>query len=196
MNRAFGMLLSVGFLAVTSMAMAEANLGSAAPQWKDLPGIDGKKHSSSDLKDKKAVVVAFTCNHCPVAVDYEDRFIAFAKEYAPKGVEFVAINVSNLDDDKLPKMTERAKEKGFNFLYLYDESQKVGKDFGAEKTPHLFVLDGDGKVVFVGAFDDKMNAKKVTKHYVKDAVDAVLAGKEPEVNKTPAHGCGIHYDEK
>ncbi|MBX9654628.1 thioredoxin family protein [bacterium] len=195
MSRAFRSLLSLGFLAVTNFVMAEANLGSAAPTWKDLPGTDGKKHSSTELKDKKAVVVAFTCNHCPVAVAYEDRFIAFAKEYAPKGVEFVAINVSNIDDDKLPKMTERAKEKGFNFPYLYDASQKVGKDFGAEKTPHLFVLDGEGKVVFVGAFDDKMDAKKVSKHYVKDAVDAVLSGKEPEVNKTPAHGCGIQYED-
>lgn len=195
MNRAFHMLLSVGFLAISSMAMAEANLGSAAPAWKDLPGTDGKKHSSTELKDKKAVVVAFTCNHCPVAIAYEDRFIAFAKEYSPKGVEFVAINVSNVDDDKLPKMVERAKEKGFNFPYLYDASQKVGKEFGAEKTPHLFVLDGDGKVVFVGAFDDKMDAKKVSKHYVKDAVDAVLAGKDPEVSKTPAHGCGIQYED-
>ena len=194
MNRAFKGLMTFGLLAMTSMASAEANIGAAAPDWKDLPGTDGKKHSLSELKDKKAVVVAFTCNHCPVAVAYEDRFIAFAKEYADKGVEFVAINVSNVDDDKLPAMTARAKEKHFNFPYLYDESQKVGKDFGAEKTPHLFVLDGDGKIVFIGAFDDKMDAKKVSKHFVKDAVDSVLAGKDVSVSKTPAHGCGIHYD--
>ena len=195
MNGAKKCLISLGIVALTSMACAESNIGSTAPEWKNLPGTDGKKHSFSELKDKKAVVVAFTCNHCPVAVAYEDRFIAFAKEYADKDVEFVAICVNKGEEDDLSKMTERAKEKKFNFPYLYDKSQKVGKDFGAEKTPHLFVLDADGKVVYVGAFDDKMDAKKVTENYVKDAVDAVLAGKSPSVSKTPAHGCGISYEE-
>ena len=140
------------------------------------------------------MVVAFTCNHCPVAVAYEDRFIKFAKEYEDKGVVFVAINVNNMEDDKLPAMIERAKEKDFPFAYLHDDSQEIGKAFGAAKTPHLFVLDGDRKVAFIGAFDDKMDAKGVKKHYVEDAVDAVLAGTEVAVTKTPAHGCGIRYE--
>jgi peroxiredoxin len=188
-------MMVLGLVAAASACAAEGvQIGSTAPEWKNLPGTDGKNHSLADLKEAKAVVVAFTCNHCPVAVAYEDRFQEFARKYEAKGVAFVAINVNNIDADRLPAMKERAKEKGFTFSYLYDESQKIGKDFNATKTPHLFVLDGSRKVAYIGAFDDKMDAGNVNKHYVADAVEAILAGKTPAVDKTPAHGCGINYE--
>jgi peroxiredoxin len=171
-------------------------IGDDAPAWRNLPGTDGKTHSFEDLADAKAIVVAFTCNHCPVAVAYEDRFIEFAKAYKAKGVEFVAINVNNLEEDKLPAMKVRAEEKGFPFPYLYDASQKIGRDYGATATPHLFVLDQNRKVVYKGQFDDKQAADKATRKYVPDAVDAVLAGKEPPVAETPASGCSIKWDDK
>lgn len=169
-------------------------IGQVAPEWTKLPGTDDKMHSLSDLKSAKVVVVAFTCNHCPVAVAYEDRFVKFAKEYKAKGVEFVAVNVNNLDEDKLPAMKERAAEKKFPFAYIYDNSQKIGHAYGAQVTPHLFVLDKDRKIAYVGAFDDKMDAKGVKEAYVKNAVDALLAGKQPSVAETKASGCGIKYE--
>lgn len=188
-------MIALSFMVIANLALAEGlKVGDVAPAWENLPGTDGKSHSLADLKDAKVVVVAFTCNHCPVAVAYEDRFIEFAKEYAKKGVEFVAISVNSDAADKLPKMIERAKEKDFPFAYLYDESQKIGRAFSATKTPHLFVLDQDRKLAFVGAFDDKMDVKRVEKKYVQEAVDALLHGKEVAVKQTPAHGCGISYE--
>lgn len=191
----------IAAVAAFSMGCTDAGeggvkIGDDAPAWKDLPGIDGKTHSFEDLADAKVVVVAFTCNHCPVAVAYEDRFIEFAKAYKAKGVEFVAINVNNLEEDKLPAMKVRAEEKGFPFLYLYDASQKIGRDYGAQATPHLFVLDPNRKVVYKGQFDDKQAASKVSQRYVPDAVEAVLAGKKPPVAETPASGCSIKWDDK
>lgn len=171
-----------------------AAVGQPAPAWKNLAGVDDKQHSLADLKDAKAVVVVFTCNHCPVAVAYEDRLNQLAADYADKGVELVAINVSNIEADKLPAMKERAQEKGFAFEYLYDPSQQIGRDFGAAVTPHAFVLDGDRNVVYIGAIDDNMQADKVTTNFVRDAVDAVLAGSKPQVDNTKPVGCGIRYE--
>jgi peroxiredoxin len=181
-------------VAMGASSLWAIDLGGEAPAWANLPGTDGKSHSLTDLKDAKVVVVAFTCNHCPVAVAYEDRFNSFAREYQKKGVAFVAISVNKGESDRLPAMIERAKEKDFSFPYLYDETQKIGHDFGAEKTPHLFVLDQQRKVAYIGSFDDKMAADKVETRFVKDAVEALLAGKQPAVQKHPAHGCGIRYE--
>lgn len=174
---------------------AELSIGDAAPAWENLPGTDGKEHNLADLKDAKAVVVIFTCNHCPVAVANEDRMIAFAKEYADKGVKVVAINVNNVEADKMPAMKERAAEKGFNFPYLYDESQDIGRAFGATVTPHVFLLDGERKVAYMGGFDNNaMVAASATEHYLKNAVDAVLAGNKVEKAETRPQGCGIQYE--
>jgi peroxiredoxin len=169
-------------------------VGDPAPEWKELDGIDDKKHSLKDLAKAKAVIVVFTCNHCPVAVAYEERLVALEKEYKDKGVELVAINVNNIESDKLPAMKERAEEKGFGFEYLYDPSQAIGRAFGATVTPHAFVLDGKHKVVYMGAIDDSQNPNEVQKHFVRDAVDAVLAGREPEVSSHKQFGCGIQYE--
>lgn len=173
---------------------AGVKIGDAAPQWEELEGVDGEKHSLSDLKDAKAVVVVFTCNHCPVAEAYEDRLIALHNDYKEKGVAVVAINVNNGESDRLPAMKVRAKDKGFEFAYLYDPSQAIGRAFGATVTPHAFVLDGERHVVYMGAIDDEMNAAKASSHYVRDAVDAVLAGKAPATAETKQFGCGIQYE--
>jgi peroxiredoxin len=169
-------------------------VGDPAPEWKDLDGIDDKKHSLKDLAKAKAVIVVFTTNHCPVAIAYEDRLVALEKEYKDKGVELVAINVNNIEADKLPAMKERAADKGFEFEYLYDPSQAIGRAFGATVTPHAFVLDGKHKVVYMGAIDDNQNPSEVQKHFVRDAVDAVLAGQTPEVTTSKQFGCGIRYE--
>jgi peroxiredoxin len=169
-------------------------VGDPAPEWKDLMGVDDQKHNLGDLKEAKAVVVVFTCNHCPVAQAYEDRIIELAADYKDKGVEVVAINVNNIDADKLPAMKTRAEEKGFKFSYLYDPSQEIGRAFGATVTPHAFLLDGEKNLVYVGAIDDQMNAEEVKEHYLRDAIDAVLAGTKPAKESTKPAGCGIQYE--
>ena len=169
----------------------KVKIGDTAPTFSSLPGVDGKEHSLADCKTD-AVVVVITCNHCPMAIAYEDRIIALAKKYEGKA-SIVAINVNNLEADKLPKMKERAKEKGITYPYLYDESQEIGAKLGASVTPEVFVFS-KGKIVYIGAFDDNMKADKVSKHYVADAVDAALAGKDAPVSETRPVGCGVRYN--
>jgi peroxiredoxin len=169
-------------------------VGDPAPAWKGLVGVDDQKHSLGEHAGAKAVVVVFTCNHCPVAQAYQDRIIDVAADYANKNVDVVAINVNNLEADKLPAMKERAEEKGFKFDYLYDPTQDIGRAYGAAVTPHVFLLDGKRNVAYIGAIDDNMNPQKVTKHYLRDAIDAVLAGSKPQTDTTKPVGCGIQYE--
>jgi peroxiredoxin len=171
------------------------NIGDDAPAWVDLPGIDAKKHSLAELKGKQIVVVVFTCNSCAYATAYEDRLVAFAKKYAgpDAAVAVVAINVNRIPEDRLPKMQERAKEKGFNFTYLYDESQKIGKAFGATYTPEFFVLDKRRKIVYMGAMDDKNPPDEPKNLYLERAVEAALKGEKPAMTETLARGCKVRY---
>ena len=189
-------LALVGSIASAGKFNKELSIGDAAPQFAGLAGTDDKPHGLADFKDAKAVVVIFTCNHCPVAQSYEDRLMAMQKAYQSKGVQVVAISVSNSDIDKLDAMKERAAVKGFNFPYLHDASQESGKRYGASTTPHAFLLDGKRKVAYMGAIDDSMDAEGVKQKYLLDALDAVLAGKEPEVTETRQIGCGIIYEKR
>jgi peroxiredoxin len=174
------------------------SIGNAAPAWSGLPGVDDKQHALADLKAQDAVVVAFTCNSCPYAVDYEDRLIAFAKEHCgPEGrVALVAINVNLVEEDRLPAMKERAGNKGFGFPYLFDETQKIANAYGATFTPEFFVLDRDRKIVYMGAMDDNTDAAKAKVNYVEAAVEAVAAGKAPEVKETVGRGCLVRYERR
>lgn len=170
--------------------------GSPAPAWVDLPGVDGKKHSLGDLKAVPVVVVVFTCNSCPVAVDYEDRIIGLARKYASgpdAKVAVVAINVNKVKEDSFPLMKERAEKKGFPFPYLYDETQKIAKAYGANFTPEFFVLGPDRRVVYQGAFDDASNLAEVKQGFVVAAIEAALAGQTPKPSETLARGCRIRY---
>jgi peroxiredoxin len=174
---------------------AVLDIGDAAPAWKDLEGVDGKRHALSDLAGKQVVVVVFTCNSCPVATDYEDRILAFSKKYAgPDGkVGLVAINVNRLPEDQLPKMRERSEARGFDFPYLYDDTQKIGRQFGAAFTPEFFVLDSDRKVVYMGGMDDSSNPETIKNRYLEPAVEAALNGTAPETAEAPAIGCRVRY---
>jgi len=171
------------------------NVGDPAPAWKDLPGADGKTHSLDELKNKEVVVVVFTCNSCPVANDYEDRMIGFAKKHAAAEgkVALVAINVNTIPDDRLDKMKQRAEKKKYNFPYLYDETQKIAVDFGAMYTPEFFVLDKNRKVVYMGAMDDKSNEKEAMQNFVEPAVEAALKGQKAAKGETLARGCMIRF---
>ena len=186
---------SVSHCRAARIFAAGVEVGDKAPSWSGIPGTDDKKHSLSDYTNAKVIVLVFTCNHCPVTQAYEERLVALQKEYGPKGVQVVAVNVNTIPPDRLDKMKERAEEKGFNFPYLYDKSQKMGHDYDAAVTPHAFVVGKEGKLVYIGAVNDNINAKKVKEHYVRDTLDAVLAGKEPPKTKTKAFGCGIAYEE-
>jgi len=183
----------LALVAVTSCyAAPKLDIGAEAPDFSGI-GVDGKEYSLASFKDAKAVVVVFTCNHCPVAIAYEDRLIALQKDYKKKDVQVVAISVNDVDADRLPAMKERAKEKGFNFPYIYDESQESGRAYGATCTPHVFLLCPERKIVYQGAIDDNNNPKKVEKHYLRDAIDAVLAGEEVPEKVTKQRGCSIKW---
>jgi peroxiredoxin len=200
MKRATMIICLLGFLVAPVWGgkyNAVLNVGDQAPAWKDLEGVDGKRHALSDLADKDVVVVVFTCNSCPVATDYEDRILAFSKKYAGSGgkVALVAINVNLVAEDRLPMMKQRAQEKEFDFPYLYDETQNIGKAFGAAFTPEFFVLDRQRKIVFMGGMDDSSNIGTVTTNYLVP-VEAALAGREPEVAEAPAIGCRVRYARK
>jgi peroxiredoxin len=173
---------------------AGLEIGQQAPDFEGIIGVDGQKHALADYKDAKLVVAVFTCNHCPVAAAYEDRLVAVQKDYQPKGVQLVAINVNTVPPDRLAEMNKRAKQKGFNFPYLYDATQKTGRDYGATVTPHVFVLDRHRKIVYMGAVDDNMAADKVKTPHLRDALDALLAGKKPPQEVTKQFGCSIKYE--
>ena len=195
-NWIFPLLLAIVALPRAEALFAGVKIGDPAPNFKGIVGTDDKKHSLSDFKDAKFVVLVFTCNHCPVASAYEKRLVALQDDYKAKGVRVVAVNVNNIEPDRLDKMKQRAKDRKFNFPYLYDSSQKLGHDYGATVTPHVFLLDQKRKVAYMGAVDDKMNADQVKKTYLRDALDALLAGKKPPKTVTKQFGCGIKYEKK
>ena len=172
----------------------QLKIGQAAPDFQGVIGIDDQKHSLADYRDAKLVVLVFTCNHCPVAQAYQDRLIALQKQYQAKGVQLVAVNVNNVPADRLDEMKKRAKRQGFNFPYLYDASQKMGHDYGATVTPHVFVLDKDRKIAYMGAVDDNMQAGKVNTAYLRNSLDALLRGEKPSPEVTKQFGCGIKYE--
>ncbi|MEI8378567.1 MAG: thioredoxin family protein [Planctomycetota bacterium] len=171
------------------------NIGDPAPAWTDLPGTDGKKHSLADHKSKDFVVLVFTCASCPTAVDYEDRIKELSKRFGgEKGkVAVVAVCVNRVKGDTLEDLTERAAKREFAFEYLYDESQKIARDYGAIFTPEFYVLNQDRKVIYMGALDDVTDASKVQKRFVEEAIAAATKGEAPAVKETIARGCRVRY---
>ncbi|MBT8266077.1 MAG: thioredoxin family protein [Bacteroidia bacterium] len=172
-------------------------IGDIATDFK-LKNIDGKMVSLADYKDAKGFIVIFTCNTCPYAVAYEDRIIELDKKYAKKGYPVVAIMPNNTEvkpGDSFDSMKARARSKGFTFPYLIDEGQKIYPQYGATKTPHVYILEKTkaGNVVqYIGAIDDNyQDAAQVNTKYVEEAVDALIDGKEIKEKKTRAIGCSI-----
>jgi len=172
-------------------------IGDVATDFK-LENIDGKMVSLSDFEDAKGFIVTFTCNTCPYAVAYEDRIEALNKKYVSKGYPVIAIMPNNTDvkpGDNLEAMQKRADQKGFTFPYLLDEGQDIYPQYGATKTPHIYILEKTktGNIVkYIGAIDDNyQDASQVKNKYVEDAVDALLTGREIKVKETKAIGCSI-----
>jgi peroxiredoxin len=172
-------------------------IGDKATDFK-LKNVDGKMVSLADYKSAKGFIVIFTCNHCPFAKAYEDRIIALDRKYGKLGYHVIAINPNNpakAKDDSFELMQVRAKEKGFAFPYLFDDGQKIYPQYGATKTPHVYLLQKttSGNVVkYIGAIDDNYEDESAVKQkYVEDAVNALLDNKEIAVKETKAIGCSI-----
>ncbi len=164
----------------------------------NLLNVDNKRISFSDFSDAKGFIVIFTCNTCPYAVASEDRINALDAEFKTKGYPVIAINPNNPEvqpDDTFVLMQQKAKEKGFTFPYLFDESHKVYAQFGAAKTPHVYLIqkEGDKNIVkYIGAIDDNVRkASSVKERFLANAINELLAGKEISLKETKAIGCSV-----
>jgi peroxiredoxin len=171
--------------------MAGLKLGEAAPPF-DLPGVDGGSHSLSDYEGRPVAVV-FSCCHCPYVVAWEDRLNAAARDYEGRaGLVAVNSNAGYLGDS-FEDMEARAREKAFVFPFLYDESQEVARAYGAARTPEVFVFDADHRLVYHGAPDSDYRGPDTAEPYLRPALDAALAGTQPDVTETPPVGCTIKW---
>jgi peroxiredoxin len=180
-------------------------LGSPAPDF-SLTGVDGRTYTLKDFAAAKILVVVFTCNHCPTAQYYEERLKQLVTDYKDKGVALVAVMPNDpksvrLDElgwtdlsDSFEEMKIRARDRHFNFPYLYDgDTESVARAYGPVATPHAFVFDAGRKLRYVGAIDDSERVEHATKRYVRDALTALLAGQEPPVTKTKVVGCSVKW---
>lgn len=194
----FAFLMVVcAFAPIDKSTIKGYDIGDIATDF-SLKNIDGNTVSLADFDQAKGFLVIFTCNTCPYAVAYEDRIIALDAKYKPLGVPVVAImpnNPASKPGDSFEAMKERANEKGFTFPYLIDEGQTIYPQYGATRTPHVYLLEKtvEGNVVrYIGAIDDNyQDATKVQEKFVENAVDAMLAGEEIKVATTKAIGCSI-----
>jgi peroxiredoxin len=176
--------------------MATLRIGDKAVPF-NLPAVDGTDHSLSDYSDRNAVVVIFSCNHCPYVRAWEDRMIKIQDDFASRGVQLIAINANDAmkyPEDSFPKMKERAREKRFNFPYLRDESQEVARTYGAERTPEVFLFDKGETLRYHGVIDDNYDDPTAVKaKYLRDALEAVLSGTSPKTTETKPIGCSIKW---
>ncbi|WP_205880797.1 redoxin domain-containing protein [Limisphaera ngatamarikiensis] len=183
-------------------------LGAQAPDF-DLPGVDGRRWALKDFAGARILVVVFTCNHCPTAQYYEPRLKQIVEDYRPKGVALVAISPNvpeavRLDElgwsdmgDSFEEMKLRARERQFNFPYLYaGDAEEVSRAYGPVATPHVFVFDQQRRLRYVGGVDDSERVERVQRHWLREALDALLEGRDPEVKQTKVVGCSIKWSDK
>jgi len=197
--------MTAGFLLFAALMSMSFNLENTGGGYKigdtaqdfNLKNVKGKSVSLAGIKNAKGYIVIFTCNHCPYSKAYEQRIIELHQKYAPLGFSVVAINSNDKDvqpADSFDNMKKLAKKKKYPFPYLYDETQEVAKAFGATRTPHVYVLDKDRVVRYIGAIDDNSEDPEMAKEkYVGSAVDALLKGQDIAVKETKAIGCGIKW---
>jgi thiol-disulfide isomerase/thioredoxin len=209
----FPLLLLLASLPAFYGAKAEDNyptlaLGSPAPDF-NLPAVDGRNYALKDFASARLLLVVFTCNHCPTAQYYEERLKQLAADYKDKGVAVAAIMPNDakalrLDElgwtdlsDSFEEMKLRARQRQFNFPYLYDgDTEAVARAYGPVATPHAFLFDAQRRLRYVGAIDDSEHVQHVQKHFVHDAIEALLAGQEPPATKTKVPGCSIKWASK
>lgn len=162
----------------------------------ELPGVDGRHHSLEEYAGVPVLVLVQLCNHCPYVLAWEGRIDALQRGYADRGVRIVAISSNDataFPADSFENMVEHAREAGYSFDYLYDESQEVARALGSERTPEAFVFDADRRLVYHGAVDDNREEADVSTPYLRDAIEAALAGETPPVTDTPPVGCTVKW---
>ena len=170
-------------------------LGTTAQPF-SLPGVDGETHSLEDYADAPALAVVWSCNHCPYVQAWEGRMIALQREFGDRGFRLVAINSNDTDRypaDSFEAMQQRARQRGFNFDYLYDADQSVARAYRPERTPEVFLFDRDRQLVYHGAIDDSYDESGVQQYYLRDVLDALFAGGELPVAETPPVGCSVKW---
>ena len=179
----------------TTLGSVGLPLGSTAIDFR-LKAVDGKSYGLKDFADQKALVLIFSCNHCPYVQAYEDRMVKLQRDYIGKGVALVAINSNDDHDypeDSFENMIKRAKDKGFNFQYLRDETQDIARKYGAICTPHVFAFDQHRTLQYKGRIDDNRNPADVKVHDLQNALEAMLAGRKPGIQETRPFGCSIKW---
>lgn len=206
-QRVLSLLVALFLVASASLAgefNTVAEIGQEMPQFSDLPSIDDSRVSSANLEEE-VVVLVFLANHCPWVKGMDGDLVAFVDAMAGDSVRVVGVSVNHREDDRLPAMKIHAKENGYNFTYVYDESQELGRALGATKTPEYFVFDKDRKLVYMGLIhnspamirsDGGVNYTKgePTEFYLNDAVRATLAGGTVDPAETAARGCSVVYE--
>jgi thiol-disulfide isomerase/thioredoxin len=189
------MKLAIVGLLLTATAFAD---GIPAKDVK-MKNVDGKELSIADVAGTKGTLVIFTCNHCPFVKAWETRIAELGNTYREKGIGVIAINANDpteYAEDSFEEMQSRAKRRGIQYPYVVDSTSNVARAFDAKATPELFLYNAAGKLVYHGGVDDSKDASKVTQHYAKDALDALLAGKEIAIKETKALGCSIKFRPK
>ena len=185
----------IGF---TFLLAGELEIGSTMPlKDLELADISGKNITLANAKGDAGTLVVFSCNTCPWVIRWEDRYVSLANTYAQKGIGMIAVNSNAArfgGEDSLEEMLEHAKNNGYNFPYAQDPESELASAFGATKTPHIYLFNGDDKLVYRGAIDDNAkNAKKVDVPFLANAIDALLAGNPINPQTTKALGCSIKF---
>jgi thiol-disulfide isomerase/thioredoxin len=201
-------MLVIGGVSAETSKVVPLEIGAAAPDF-SLPGVDNREHRLADFADANILVIAFMANHCPTAQAYEDRLMQLVTDYKSKGVAVVAISPNDplavrLDElgysdlgDSLEDMKIRAAERKFNFPYLYDgQTQAVSRKYGPVSTPHVFIFDKERKLQYTGAIDNSEDPSKIKKSFARDAIEALLDGREITIKKMKTIGCSIKWADK
>ncbi|HXU27626.1 MAG TPA: thioredoxin family protein [Bacteroidia bacterium] len=200
MKKISTLFAAAAFVLLAAFTEGGYKVGDKAADFK-LKNVDNKMVAMADYKDAKGIILVFTCNHCPFAKKYESRIMDLDKKMKAKGFPVVAISPNDPTiepEDSFENMQKRAKEKGYSFPYLMDETQNVAKEYGATKTPHVYLLekqkDNSYVVKYIGAIDDNCDdASAVKEKYVENAIANILAGKPVTPDYTKAIGCGIKW---
>ena len=203
-----GIALALSLVAAAGLHAGEYNqvvdIGAPLPEFENLPATDGTTLSSGDLKEE-VVVLVFLANHCPWVKGMDGDLVELVDGLAGMDVRVVGVSVNHMEADRLPAMEEHGKKVGYNFTYIYDESQELGRQLGATRTPEYFVFDGDRRLAYMGLLHDSpammrgdgsvnyTNGDPST-FYVRDAVDALLAGEGVAEAETRAQGCSVKYE--
>ena len=188
----------IPIMGLTFLLAGELEIGSTMPlKDLELADISGKNMTLANAKGDAGTLVVFSCNTCPWVIRWEDRYVSLANTYAQKGIGMIAVNSNAArfgGEDSLEEMLEHAKNNGYNFPYAQDPESELASAFGATKTPHIYLFDGDDKLVYRGAIDDNAkNAKKVDVPFLANAIDALLAGNPINPQTTKALGCSIKF---